>query len=106
MDATSTRKSRDARRAQWRKIVAEQVASGQNAAAFARARGLPAWKITYWRNALKPNAAPDAAGFVQMSVRGDEREAALWVEAGRWRIGVCPGFDPTTLRQVLEALGA
>jgi hypothetical protein len=34
----------------------------------------------------------------------DRPPMALWVEAGRWRVGVAPGFDAATLRNVVEAL--
>jgi hypothetical protein len=95
---------REARRAEWRQVLAELDASGECAAAFGRARGIPAWKMSYWRKALKPVAGETQGGFVQMRVASSRTPAAVWVEAGRWRVGVEPGFDATTLRQVIEVL--
>jgi len=44
---------------------------------------------------------------VQMQASPEPETAShVWVEIGRWRICVTPGFDPTTLRQAAEALTA
>ena len=95
---------RAARREEWRRILAEQQASGRKAAAFCRERGIPAWKFCYWRKAL---IVEETGGFVQMQVRTAQEAAShVWVEVGRWRICVMPGFDPATLRQTAEALTA
>ena len=96
--------TREARRAEWRQVLAELAASGENAVAFGRARGIPAWKLLYWRKALNPVAGDLTGGFVQVRVAPVRASASVWVEAGRWRVGVEPGFDATTLRQVIEAL--
>ena len=96
--------AREARRAEWRQVLAELDASGESAVAFGRARGIPAWKLSYWRKALKPDDGEPKGGFVQMRVASGRTPSSVWVEAGRWRVGVEPGFDAPTLRQVIEAL--
>ncbi len=93
-------------RAQWGKIIAEQQASGKKVSAFCNERGLQPWKFWYWRKALMTDSAKDG-GFVQMQVRrSHDNTVRVWIEAGHWRIGVMPGFDAMTLRQVVEALSA
>ena len=96
--------AREARRAEWRQVLVELDASGESAVAFGRARGIPGWKLSYWRKALKPVDGEPQCGFVQMRVSSARTPATVWVEAGRWRVGVEPGFDAPTLRQVVEAL--
>jgi hypothetical protein len=96
--------TREARRNEWRQVLTELDASGESAAMFGRKRGIPAWKLLYWRHALKPVAAQSDGGFVQVGMRAKEWVPTLWVETGRWRVGVAPGFDRTTLRQIVEAL--
>lgn len=97
---------RETRRAEWRQVLAELEASGDSAAAFGRARGIPVWKLSYWRKALNPVTGETHDGFVQMCAAPESTSGNVWVEAGRWRVGVAPGFDAATLRQVVEALTA
>ena len=102
----NAREARVIQRDQWRQIIAEQQASGKKVSAFCLERGLPAWKFWYWRKALIGDGAR-GCGFVQVQVRAScEMTAHVWIEAGRWRIYVLPGFDATTLRQAVEALTA
>ena len=95
---------RATRREEWRRILREHQASGRKAAAFCRERGIPVWKFCYWRKALN---AEETGGFVQMQASpAPEAASHVWVEVGRWRICVMPGFDPATLRLAAEALAA
>ena len=109
MDETKTNAgdTRVVQRAQWRQIIAEQQASEKTASAFCRERSIPAWKFWSWRKELLAEEACDG-GFVQMQVRAAREipPAQVWVEAGRWRVCVAPGFDATTLRRTIEALTA
>ena len=103
---TNSLESRGARRETWRGIIGEQEASGRKAAAFCRERGISAWQFHYWRKALSVDATAPG-GFVQMRVNATGGSTAqVWVEAGRWRVCVTPGFDATTLRRAVEALAA
>jgi hypothetical protein len=106
MDETniSAGDGRAVRREEWRRILSEQQASGRKAAAFCRERGIPVWKFGYWRKAL---TVEETGGFVQMQASTAQGTAShVWVEAGRWRICITPGFDPATLRLAAEALTA
>jgi hypothetical protein len=105
MEQEKTEGAREARREEWRRIIAEQQAGGQGAAAYCRERGIPVWKYSYWRKALAPSDA-DASprGFVEL--RPPRRASGVCVEAGRWLVRVEPGFDAATLLRALEALAA
>jgi len=103
---TSEGITRAARREEWRGLIAQQQTSGKSATNFCKERGIPAWKFWYWRKALLDDSAA-SNGFVQMQVSTAQETAShVWVEVGRWRICVTPGFDPATLRQAAEALTA
>jgi hypothetical protein len=40
--------------AKWRRLVSEQIASGQTVAAFCRDRGLRVWQFYDWKKQLLP----------------------------------------------------
>lgn len=107
MDEAKTA-ARAARREEWGRVLDELAASGLTAARFCRERGVPAWKLAYWRKALRGDAPPAQAGggFVELSAREPCGAAGVWVEAGRWRVRAEPGFDAATLRRAAEALSA
>ena len=105
MEQEKTAGAREARREEWRRIIAEQQACGRGAAAYCRERGIPVWKFSYWRKALNA-AEADAAprGFVEL--RPPRRASGVCVESGRWLVRVEPGFDAATLLRALEARAA
>lgn len=108
MDATNehVNDALSARREEWRRIAAEQAASGKTITAFCLERGLPQWKFHYWRKALSSCAeSSDAKGFVQLKISpAHERGSQVWLETGAWRVCVAPGFDVATLQRVLVAV--
>lgn len=98
--------TRATRREKWRRILEEQRASGQKAAAFCRGRGMPVWKFQYWRQALARDEVT-GGGFVELHAKAEgARPASVWVDVGSWRVCVTPGFDTETLRRAVEALAA
>jgi len=98
-----TKAARAARREQWAALIAEQQAGGLKAAAFCRERGISKWQFSYWRKALATTRGSAAAsGFVEL--RSTSRASGVWIEAGRWRVHVEPGFNDVALRRTLEAL--
>jgi hypothetical protein len=58
-----------------RAILAALAASGQTPSAFARAKGFPPYRISYWRAKLAapdrqgPHVRPGSSGFVPVAVR-------------------------------------
>jgi len=98
--------ARIARRDEWRRIAAEQAASGKAITAFCAERGLPQWKFHYWRKALSPCAESSGTkGFVQLKINAaQENGTQVWLEMGTWRVCVAQGFDVATLQRVLVAV--
>ena len=105
MEQETTAGAREARREEWRRIVAEQQGCGQSATAYCREHGIPMWKYSYWRKALTAkDGAATPGGFVEL--RPARRVSGVCVESGRWLVRVEPGFDAATLLRALEALAA
>ena len=95
----------EARREEWRRIIAEQQGCGQSTAAYCRERGIPVWRFSYWRKSLTAkDGAATPGGFVEL--RPPRWASGVCVEAGRWLVRVEPGFDAATLLCALEALAA
>ena len=105
MEQEKTALAREARREEWRRILAEQQGCGQSTAAYCRERGIPVWRFSYWRKALTAkDGAATPGGFVEL--RPARLASGVCVESGRWLVRVEPGFDAATLLRALEALGA
>jgi transposase-like protein len=93
----------------WRKLVSEQVGSGQSVAAFCRQRGLPASQFFAWKKRLRQAATGQ---FVEVQVARTEEAAqltaahrhAIEIRLGGRCVFVEPGFDADHLRAVLAAV--
>ena len=89
-------------RAEGCALVDSWKSSGQSPAAFCRARGIAAWKLTYWRSVS--DARPSVgSGFVELERAAPSRGLELHLRDGL-RIAIEAGFDPVVLRAVVEAL--
>lgn len=96
-------KKDEARRAEMRRLIAEQEASGMSVARFARERGIKPWSIYNWRRQLQAQA-PSA--FVEFQVKRS-LTAPLAIElANGARVHVPRDFDGDHLRRVIAALSA
>ena len=95
------------RRAFWQEHLAQWQASGMSQVAYCRQQGLRLAQFGYWKKRLLtargPATAPTAADFiaVQMASAGATLTIVL---NDRLRVEVYPGFDPVTLRAVIQAL--
>lgn len=89
-------------RAEGCALVDSWKSSGQSPAAFCRARGMAAWKLTYWRSVAE--ARPSVgSGFVELAAAAHGCGLELRLRDGV-RVAVEAGFDPVLLRAVVEAL--
>ena len=75
--------------------------SGQNKAAFCRAREIPVWKLHYWFRQLerRQQAGESPAGFVEVAEDGGTG-LRLRLPNGV-AVEIDQGFDAQTLRRVL-----
>ncbi|RUL87479.1 IS66 family insertion sequence element accessory protein TnpA [Tautonia sociabilis] len=105
----------------WLAAIAEFRHSGLTQAEFCRRRGLPLHTFRrYLYGRRGPAAAPaapapaDTPRLVPVTLVADPVAAGTAAAAddplvlildGRLRIAVAPGFDPRTLRRLLDALG-
>jgi len=96
------------RRAFWQEHLTQWQASGMTQVAYCRQHGVNRDQFGYWKKRLlsarSSGTAPRGADFI----------AVQWAAAGaplvvvlheRLRVEVRPGFDPATLRAVVQALG-
>jgi transposase len=101
-------RTRDPRKEQqWRRWIDQWRASGLSVGAFCTRHGLTQPSFYAWRRRLQRQDAEPPA-FVPVRVVPDDAPAAdgrvdVLLRDGR-SIRVGPGFDPTTLRQVLAVL--
>jgi hypothetical protein len=97
------------RRAFWQDHLAHWQASGLTQVAYCRQQGLNRDQFGYWKKRLlsarSASPAPGGTDFI----------AVQWAAAGaplvvvlheRFRVEVRPGFDPATLRAVVQALSS
>jgi len=102
-----TKMTREERSTYWQKLVAQQTEGGLSAAAFCREHNINPQRFYHWRRRFQkedPNSSSNFFELIPCSSRplgsgirihlGDE----LHIEIDR-------GFDPLTLRTVIEAIG-
>jgi hypothetical protein len=93
------------RRAHWRNIISDQAASGLNIAAYCQETHIHTSLFYTWRRKLRA-AQQCSGGFVELKATGSSRSAAgVFIRLnGKLSIEVDRGFDPVTLRAVIEIL--
>jgi len=91
---------------QWRRWIQQWQTSGLTVRAFCARHALAPPSFYAWRRQLQQRDA--ARAFVPIRVVPDEAPLPAHrlevVLAGGRRLGVAPGFDPNTLRQLLAVL--
>jgi len=93
--------------AYWRRLVAQQAASTLSASAFCREEQISLNQFYRWRSRLRREKGQQesSVGFLELVVSPRQSESgvrlrfgdSLWIEVER-------GFDPVTLRAVIEAI--
>jgi hypothetical protein len=101
-------RTRDERKERlWRRWIGAWQTSGLSVQAFCERRGLTVASFYAWRRVLARRAAEKAA-FVPVQVVADavptQTCALVMVLPNSWTVRVAPGFDATTLRQLLAVL--
>ena len=93
-------------RSYWRRLVAKQGESGLKAAAFCREHKINLHQFYRWRRRFRneqPKSVSD--GFVELVPCLTEPESGIRIRLGDTvSIEVERGFDPVTLRAVIEAI--
>jgi len=100
--------TRAERRTQWRTIIENQATSGTSAAAYCRDAQIHPSLFYSWRRRLQ-DQQPCAGGFLELIPGRLTQTTASGVRlrlSGKLHVEVERGFDPFTLRAVVETLGA
>ncbi len=95
------------KRRYWKKHVEAWRASGLPQARYCRRHNLKVHRLVYWRKKFT-RKTKEAVSFVQIKLADDFqplRAAAIKVAVGSFRIEVERGFDPDTLKQLIDTLG-
>ena len=103
---------RDPKKAKyWEGIFEEQASSGLSIAAFCREREIRPSQYHWWRRRLKEEGHPQSRtpeGFIELlSASGNASACSSGIKLiydNRFSLQLDPGFDPTTLKQVLALL--
>jgi hypothetical protein len=97
--------TKEERRAHWRTIVEDQTASGLNITDFCRDRQINRHQFHSWRRRFREQQ-PCAGGFLELiPVKVAGTDSGIRIHPGRTPIiEVERGFDPFTLRAVVETL--
>ncbi len=94
---------------EWEKRMVEFRANGQSATAWCATRDISLHCFWYWARKFQPMRQVESTGSIQwLSVKMDDapltHENTLTIQVGGASIKVKPGFDPTLLNQVVQAL--
>lgn len=95
----------------WRRLQRQQKASGESVARFCERRRVPVHQFYWWRRTLRQRDGqrrdqdphPDAS-FVPVRLPLFSAGPMEVVHPGGWVVRVPVGFDPASLRRVLETL--
>jgi hypothetical protein len=100
--------TRAERRTHWRTTIENQATSGVSIAAYCRDAQIKPFLFYSWRRRLREQQ-PCTGGFLEL-IPGRLTEAATFSGirlrlSGKLHVEVDRGFDPFTLRAVVETLG-
>jgi hypothetical protein len=95
--------------AQWRELFREQAASGLNASAFCRARGVCPKYFSLRRQQLSSGAASDdaavtASAFAPVTLQRSIETSAVEIRSGALSLRVPMAVSPRWLVEVLHGL--
>ena len=100
--------SREKRAAHWLAIVERHAGSGLSAVAFCREHSINLSRFYWWRRRLRrtdqlPSSTP--VGFLELVSCSKQPESGIRIRLSDdvW-VEVDPGFDPHTLRGVIETV--
>jgi transposase-like protein len=98
--------SKEERITHWRTIIEKQAVSGQSIAAFCRDHKIPAHQFHWWRGRFrKENSQSKGSGFLKLVPFSKSQHSGIRIRLNNGVfIEVEQGFDPHTLRGVIEAI--
>ena len=99
---------REERTTYWKSLVDQQADSGLSGAAFCREHNINPQRFYHWRRRFKGNESGTmSTGFLQLVPCSTHSDSGIRICLGdELHIEIDQGFDPLTLRTVIEAIGA
>lgn len=95
-------------RTQWEKRIADFQASGQTGTAWCECNQVNIHQFRYWFRKFQLERQAQPASVQWLSVKMDdspvEEDNSLTIRVGQASIQVKSGFNPSLLRQVVQAL--
>jgi hypothetical protein len=101
--------SKEERRAHWRTLIEKQTESGLSGAAFCRQHHIKVSQFYRWHRRFREDRLQDGAsnGFMELVPLSGQTASGIRIHLRDGvSIEVDRGFDPLTLRNAIEALGA
>lgn len=95
----------------WAERIAAWRASGDTVPAFCKGKDFTPSGLRYWTSRLRagkplpPKPEVRLARVVRPAPSAEATETPILLEVGAVRLGIRRGFDPATLRAVLDVLG-
>jgi hypothetical protein len=91
---------------QWRAIIGKHATSGLSAAAFCREQGMSIHQFHWWRRRFKrEDLQGKESGFLQLAALSNSQYSGIRIRLhNQVLIEVERGFDPLTLRGVIEVI--
>ena len=98
--------SKEGRINHWRTIIEKQAVSGKSAAAFCRDHKIIIHQFYWWRGRFrKEKSQGKGSGFVQLVPVSKSQHSGVRIHLKNgMTIEVEQGFDPPTLRSVIDAI--
>jgi len=97
--------TREERSAYWKNLVDQQTDSGLTGAAFCREHNINPQRFYHWRRRFNEPEAM-STGFFQLVSCSTQSESGIRISLGdELHIEIDRGFDPFTLRTVVETIG-
>ena len=90
----------------WRTVMGKHASSGLSAAAFCREHNISIHQFRWWRRRFKKeNSKDNGSGFLQLVPFSKSQHSGIRIRLNNeMSIEVDQGFDPLTLRGVIEAI--
>jgi hypothetical protein len=98
--------SREEKIKHWRAIIKKQAESGLSAAAFCREHNIIVHRFHWWRGRFrKEHSQGKGSGFLQLVPFSKSQHSGIRIRLDNGMfIEVEQGFDPHTLRSVIDAI--
>jgi hypothetical protein len=101
--------TREERTTYWKKLVDQQTDSGLTGGAFCREQNINPQRFYHWRRRFKENepGAMSSGFFELVPCSPQSRGSGIYIHLSHeLHIEIDRGFDPFTLRTVIETIGA